>query len=111
MEATYLDGKRAAEVGDVVMAGGNQRSVVVDVSGTFVTIIAIGRSEETGKTVVLPPAVDWPARKCSYIEKAEPSLLAEALAKSGPPALNGTNFAAICRFLLDRLSPAAPHLL
>ena len=83
MEATYMDGKRAAEVGDVVMAGGNQRSLVVDVSGTFVTIIAIGLSKETGKAVVLPPADDCPACKCSYIEKAEPSLLAEALAKSG----------------------------
>jgi len=81
--ARAYDGRRAAEVGDVVMAGGNERNVVVDVSGTFVTIIAIGLSKETGKAVVLPPADDCPARKCSYIEKAEPSLLAEALAKSG----------------------------
>ncbi len=83
MEATYMDGKRAAEVGDVVMAGRNERSVVVDVSGTFVTIIPIGLSKDTGKAIVLPPADDCPARQCSYIEKAEPSLLAEALAKSG----------------------------
>ncbi len=69
MEATYTDGKRAAEVGDIVMAGGNKRSVVVDVSGTFVTIIAIGLSKETGKAVVLPPADDCPARQfasCSF---------------------------------------------
>ena len=83
MEATYLDGKRAAEVGDVVMVGGNQRSVVVDVTGTFVSIIPFGLSKETGKAEVLPPADDCPTRKCSYVEKAEPRLLAEALAKSG----------------------------
>jgi hypothetical protein len=78
-----MDGKRAPEVGDVVMAAGNQRSVVVDVSGTFVTIIAIGLSKQTGKAVVLAPADDCPTRNCSYIEKADESLLAEALEKSG----------------------------
>jgi hypothetical protein len=82
VEATYMDGRRAPEVGDVVMASGSHRSVVVDVTGTFVTIIAIGLSKETGMPAILPPADDCPARKCSYIEKAEPSLLAEALAKS-----------------------------
>ena len=83
MEGTYMDGKRAPEVGDVVMSASNQRSVVVDVSGTFVTIIAIGLSKQAGKVVVLPPADDCPARNCSYIEKAEQSLLAQALEKSG----------------------------
>jgi hypothetical protein len=83
MDAIYMDGKRSAEVGDVVTGGASQRSVVVDVSGTFVSIVAIELSKETGQAVILPPADDCLARKCSYLGKATSSLLAEAMAKSG----------------------------
>jgi hypothetical protein len=83
VEAIYMDGKRSAEVGDVVTAGGRERSVVVDVAGSFVTIVAIGLSKETGQPVIISPADDCPASKCSYFGKAKSSLLAEALAKSG----------------------------
>lgn len=62
-----MDGKRAAEVREVVMTGGHQRSIVVDVAGTFVTIIAIGFRTETGQAAILPPADDCPARECSYL--------------------------------------------
>jgi hypothetical protein len=70
MEATYAGGKRVACIGDVVMAPGNLRGTVIAISGTFVLVLAIGTSEETGDTFVLTPLCihDFPASDCSYLE-------------------------------------------
>ena len=72
MVATYA-GERAitARIGDVVMSPGNVRGIVIGVKGTFVTVLGIGTSKETGDTFVLPQRYvhDFPASECGYMEK------------------------------------------
>ena len=50
MGAVYKAGqdkqKRVAGIGDVVMAPGNLRGIVIGVNGTFVTVLAIGTSKQ-----------------------------------------------------------------
>jgi hypothetical protein len=48
-----MDQQRKAAVGDVVMSTGDVRAIVIGVQGTFVKILAIGTSKETGDTIVL----------------------------------------------------------
>jgi hypothetical protein len=71
-EAAYMgeNGIRP-RVGDVVMAPGNMRGIVIAVKGSFVTVLGIGTKLETGETFVLPQRFvhEYPARDCSYIEK------------------------------------------
>ncbi len=73
MDAIYMnDGKQIkAGIGDVVMAPGNMRGIVIGVKGTFVTVLGIGTSMETGDTFVLSPRFihDYPASECIYMEK------------------------------------------
>jgi hypothetical protein len=76
MEAVYMakkeeDKPRVAVVGDVVMGPGFIRGIVITVKGTFVTVLAIGTSKESGDTFVLTPRFihDFPASDCSYMEK------------------------------------------
>jgi hypothetical protein len=72
MDATYMGDKATvARMGDVVMAPGNIRGIVIAVKGTFVTVLAIATSKETGETFVLTPRYihDFPASDCSYMEK------------------------------------------
>jgi hypothetical protein len=60
-----------ARVGDVVMAPGDMRGIVIATNGTFVTVLGIGASKETGDTFVLPQRYvhDFPASVCYYMEK------------------------------------------
>jgi hypothetical protein len=72
VEAIYMnETKVVARVGDVVMAPGNMRGIVIGVNGTFVKILGIGTSKETGDTFVLPQRYvhDYPASDCHYIER------------------------------------------
>lgn len=76
METIYMNkdntGKPIkAGIGDLVMATGNIRGIVIEVKGTFVKILAIGTSKETGDTFVLNPRYihDLPASDCFYLEK------------------------------------------
>lgn len=72
MDAIYAGEKKIeARVGDVVMGPGNVRGIVIAVEGTFVKVLAIGTSKETGDTFVLPQRhVDKiPASQCVYMEK------------------------------------------
>ncbi len=51
LEAVHSnDPKVVARIGDVVMAPGNVRAIVIAIEGTFVTILGIGTSHETGET-------------------------------------------------------------
>jgi hypothetical protein len=52
-----------AGIGDVVMAPGHLRGIIIAVKRTFVTVLAIGTSKETGDTFVLNPRYihDFPA--------------------------------------------------
>jgi hypothetical protein len=72
MDAIYMnDGKQIkAGIGDVVMAPGNMRGIVIGVKGTFVTVLGIGTSMETEDTFVLSPRFihDYPASECIYRE-------------------------------------------
>jgi hypothetical protein len=63
--------KIAARIGDVVMAPGNMRGIVIAVDGTMVKVLGIGTSKETGATFVLPQRYvhDYPASQCLYLEK------------------------------------------
>jgi hypothetical protein len=63
--------KIKARVGDVVMGQGSVRGIVIGLEGTFVKVLAIGTSKETGDTFVLPQRhVDKiPASQCFYMEK------------------------------------------
>jgi len=82
LEASYPGEKPInARVGDVVMVRGNMRGPVIEIKGTFVRVLGIGTSLETGDTFVLPnrhieelPASDW-----YYLEK-------QTLNLSGRPA-------------------------
>jgi hypothetical protein len=70
--ATYMGEKAiAASVGDVVMAPGDVRGIVIAVYGVAVKILGIGTSIKTGDTFVLkPPYIhDYSASQCHYMEK------------------------------------------
>ncbi len=72
MVANYMGEKAiAASVGDVVISPGNVRGIVIAVKGTFVSVLGIGTSKETGDTFVLnPPYIhECPASQCCYLEK------------------------------------------
>jgi hypothetical protein len=72
LDAIYMGDKNiVARVGDVVMSPGNVRGIVIAIKGTFVTVLAIGTSKETGKTFVLPQRHihDHPASMCHYMEE------------------------------------------
>jgi hypothetical protein len=71
MDVVYMDGKRKAGIGDLVMTRGNTRCIVIDVEGTFIKILGIGTHMETGETFVLMPRyIDKvPASDCHYMEK------------------------------------------
>jgi hypothetical protein len=72
VEAMYMgDKKIVAGVGDVVMAPGSIRGIVIAVNGTFVKFLAIGTKLATGETFVLTPRFihDFPAGECHYLEK------------------------------------------
>ena len=73
MDAIYMNhGKQIkAGIGDVVMAPGNMRGIVIGMKGIFVTVLGIGTSMETGDTFVLSPRFihDYPASECIYMEK------------------------------------------
>jgi len=72
VEATYMGEKRiVASIGDVVMAPGNVRAIVIAANGIQVKVLGIGTSKETGDTFVLsPPYIhDYPASQCHYLEK------------------------------------------
>ena len=45
------------------------RGIVIGMNGTFVKVLAIGTSKETGDTVVLRYVHDYPASQCMYLEK------------------------------------------
>ena len=78
MEAVYMVGqdkqKRVAGIGDVVMAPGNLRGIVIGVNGTLVTVLAIGTSKQTGDTFVLTFRYihDFSAEDCQHMWKADP---------------------------------------
>jgi|GEM_PF-2594763 len=75
MKAIYMhtpdEEERVASVGDVVMIPGDVRGIVIAVNGTFIKVLAIGTSTETGDTFVLTPRYihDFPASDCGYLEK------------------------------------------
>jgi hypothetical protein len=73
MEPVYAnrDRKIVAGIGDVVMAPGNLRGIVIGISGTFIKVIVIASKKETGETVVLTPRFisEFSARDCLYLEK------------------------------------------
>ena len=72
MEATYVGDKRIVpRVGDVVMAPGEMRGIVIAVKGIFVTVLGIATNMETGDTFVLPHRYvhDFPASECYYLKK------------------------------------------
>ncbi len=77
LEAAYSnDPKVIARIGDVVMGPGDVRAIVIAIDGTFVTILGIGTSKDTGETFVLSSR--WtdkcPADRCYYLEKQTLSL-------------------------------------
>jgi len=70
----YMHGPNEKEVTprveDVVVRPGNVRGIVIALKGSFVTMLAIGTSKETGDTFVLPQRFvhDYPASECMYVE-------------------------------------------
>ena len=70
MKAIYMDGKHEARIGDVVSVN-TMRGIVIGVDGTFVSVLGIGTSKETGDTFVLPQRYieRLPASSCHYLEK------------------------------------------
>ncbi|MFI5093523.1 MAG: hypothetical protein ACHQIK_08780 [Candidatus Acidiferrales bacterium] len=69
---TYNDkAKTVVRIGDVVMAPGNMRGIVIGIQGTFVKILGIGTSKDSGDTFVLPQRYvhDFPVSDCSYMPK------------------------------------------
>jgi hypothetical protein len=70
VKAIYMDGKQEARIGDVVSVN-NMRGVVISVDGTFVNVLGIGTSKETGDTFVLPQRhiEKVSASNCHYMEK------------------------------------------
>ena len=72
VEPTCMGDKQIkARIGDVVMAPGNMRGIVIGMDGTFVKVLGIGTSKETGDTFVLPQRFvhDYLASQCMYLEK------------------------------------------
>jgi hypothetical protein len=71
MKPIYMDGKREAAIGDVVMIQGNVRCIVIGINGAFVKVLGIGTKMDTGVTFVLTPRYihDHPASVCHYLEK------------------------------------------
>ena len=77
METFYSDGKTKPRVGDVVMAPGNMRGIVIAlVDASLVKVLGIGTIIETGETFVLPQRYvqDYPANVCRYLERQTLSL-------------------------------------
>ena len=70
MKPVYMDGKTEARIGDVVVLNA-VRGIVIGVDGTFVRVLLIGTSKETGDTFVLPlrTVEELPASRCHYLEK------------------------------------------
>lgn len=71
MPATYADGKTKARIGDVVMAPGKIRGIVIEIdSAGFVKVLAIG-TDKNGDTYVLASRFvgHYPASDCTYLEK------------------------------------------
>ena len=70
MKPVYSDGKMEARVGDVVTFN-TVRGIVIGLDGTFVNVLLIGTSKETGDTFVLPQRTveNLPASKCRFLEK------------------------------------------
>jgi hypothetical protein len=71
-DTTYMGANQTKpRIGDVVMAPGNMRGIVIAVKETFVTVLGIGTSKENGDTFVLPSRFihDYPANDCQYMEK------------------------------------------
>jgi hypothetical protein len=69
---TYVGGKGIKpSIGDVVMVPGDMRGIVIAVkgTGTFVTVLGIGTSKETGDTFVLRHVHDYAVSRCHYMEK------------------------------------------
>jgi hypothetical protein len=68
--------KTVVQIGDVVMAPGNIRGIVIGIQRAFVTVFAIGTNMKTGETFVLTPRYihDFPASDCMYLEKQTLSL-------------------------------------
>ena len=70
MEPLYMGDRHIkARIGDVVIGPGDVRGIVIGMNGTFVKVLAIGTSKETGDTVVLRYVHDYPASQCMYLEK------------------------------------------
>ena len=70
MEPLYMGDRHIkARIGDVVIGPGDVRGIVIGMNGTFVKLLAIGTSKETGDTVVLRYVHDYPASQCTYLEK------------------------------------------
>jgi hypothetical protein len=71
VKAIYMDGKQESRVGDVVSVNNNMRGIVISVDGTFVDVLGIGTSKETGDTFVLPQRhiEKLPASRCQYMQK------------------------------------------
>ena len=65
------DEGREAQIGDVVMAPGNVRGIVIGVQEAFVKVLAIATKIDTGETFVLTPRFihDFPVSDCSYLKK------------------------------------------
>ncbi len=78
MDAIYMNHEKQikAGIGDVVMAPGNMRGIVIGVKGTFITVLGIGTSVETGDTFVLSPRFihNYPASEYMYMEKQKLNL-------------------------------------
>jgi hypothetical protein len=70
MKATYMDEKQEARIGDVVRVN-TIRGIVIALDGTFVSVLGIGTSKDTGDTFVLPTRhiEKVPASVCHYLEK------------------------------------------
>ena len=72
VEPTYMGDKQIkARIGDVVIAPGNMRGIVIGMNGTFVKVLGIGTSKVTGDTFVLPQRFvhDYLASQCMHLEK------------------------------------------
>jgi hypothetical protein len=70
VKAIYIDGQQEARIGDIVSVN-DMRGIVISVDGTFVKVLGIGTSKETGDTFVLPQRhiEELPASRCHYMEK------------------------------------------
>lgn len=71
MAAIYADGKTSARIGDVGMAPGQIRGIVIEIdSADFVKVLAIG-TDMNGHTYVLTSRFvgHYPASDCTYLEK------------------------------------------